>query len=188
MLVKETPQYTQIFDLRTGKIIRRTFLPGQSRGRWITQDTLVAATREETTKFVTFDFKTQKWSELVAGDFVNWEVSPDRQVLYFTTGGAEPKAQRLRFADRQIETITGLKDLRRVEDSVEGATQVNVAPDGSRCSPATSAPRKSMRSRSSGRELSPRASHSEVPFPEIDVVNRPYRGLIRSRAVIRSGR
>jgi hypothetical protein len=47
------------------------------------------------------------------------------------TGGAEPKAQRLRFADRQIETIVSLKDLRQVVDSVEGNTQISVAPDGS---------------------------------------------------------
>jgi hypothetical protein len=70
-------------------------------------------------------------NELVAGNFVNWGVSLDGKYLVFTTGGAEPKVQRLRFADRQIETITSMKDLRCVVDSVEGQTQVNVAPDGS---------------------------------------------------------
>jgi len=46
--------------------------------------------------------------------------------------GGEPKAKRLRFADRQIETITSLEDLRRVVDSVEEKnTQIDVAPDGS---------------------------------------------------------
>ena len=35
---------------------------------------------------------------------------------------AEPKVQRLRFTDRQIETITSLKDLRRVDDWIEGDT------------------------------------------------------------------
>ena len=86
--------------------------------------------REDYSKFVTFDFKTQKWSDLVAGNFVNWNVSPDRKYFYFTTGGTEPTVQRIRFADRQVETITSLKDLRRVVDSV-ARTQINVAPDGS---------------------------------------------------------
>ena len=40
--------------------------------------------------------------------------SPDGKYLYFTTGGAEPKAMRIRFADQQVETITSLKDLHRV--------------------------------------------------------------------------
>src|SRR5208337_580573 len=88
----------------------------------------VAATRDQK-KFRVFDFNSQKWSDLIAGYFVNWNMSPDRKYFYFVTGGAEPKAQRLRFSDRQIETITTLKDLHRVEDSVEFGTQINVAPD-----------------------------------------------------------
>ncbi len=60
---------------------------------------------------------------------MDWIVSPDSKYLYFTTRGTEPKAQRLRFADRQVETITSLKGLRRVADW-EG-TQIDVAPDGS---------------------------------------------------------
>jgi hypothetical protein len=76
--------------------------------------------------------KPKNWSDLVAGNFVSsWAVSPDGKYFYFTTGGAGPKAQRLRFADHQIETITGLKDLRRVVDSPEQSTQIYVAPDGS---------------------------------------------------------
>ena len=100
---------------------------------WITQDTLVAARYDPSRPgFETFDFKRQKWSDLLAGMCVSsWAVSPDGKYFYFTTGGAEPKAQRFRFADRQIETITSLKDLRRVVDSVEQSTQIDIAPDGS---------------------------------------------------------
>ena len=57
-------------------------------------------------------------------------VSPDRQYIYFATGGAEPAVQRLRFSDGQVETITSLKHLRRVVDSRAGTT-LSVAPDGS---------------------------------------------------------
>jgi hypothetical protein len=80
---------------------------------------------------VTFDFKTQKWMDLVTGDLVSWRVSPDWKYLYLIAGGTEPKAQRLRLADRQIEDIAGLKDLHPVTDAIEGLTQIAVAPDGS---------------------------------------------------------
>jgi len=118
--------YSQIFDLRTGKISVLPSSQGIGGGRWVTQETLVAFNKNS--GFVTFDFKTQKWSDLATGNFVNWNMSPDRKYFYFTTGGAEPKVQRLRFADHQIENITSLKDLRRV---VDGYTQLSVAPDGS---------------------------------------------------------
>jgi eukaryotic-like serine/threonine-protein kinase len=118
--------YSQILDLRTGKMSVVPSSQGIGGGMWVTQDVLVAFNK--TSGFVTFDFKTQKWSDLAAGKFVNWNISPDRKYFYFTTGGAEPRVQRLRFADRQIETITSLKDLRRV---VDGYTQIEVAPDGS---------------------------------------------------------
>jgi hypothetical protein len=74
---------------------------------------------------------TQKWTDLAFGTITNWFVSPDRKYLYFTTGGAEPKVLRLRFADHRTETIASLKDIRRVVDPVTTGTQVDVAPDGS---------------------------------------------------------
>ena len=120
----------QIVDLRTGKLSVVPSSQGMVGGWWITQDTLVAAT-EDTTKFLTFDFRTLKWTDLATGTFVNWAVSPDGKYLYFTTGGAEPEALRLRFADHKTETLTSLKDLRRVVDPVVGNTQIHVAPDGS---------------------------------------------------------
>lgn len=122
--------YLQVVDLRTGKVSVVPSSQSVLGGWWITQDTIVAA-NEHFTKLVTFDFKTQKWSDLVAGNFVNWAVSPDYRYLYFTTGGPEPKAERIRFADHQIEAITSLINLRRVVDPVEKATQIDVAPDGS---------------------------------------------------------
>jgi hypothetical protein len=42
----------------------------------------------------------------------------------------EPNAMRIRIADRKIEFITSLKNLRR-SISPGGATQISVAPDGS---------------------------------------------------------
>jgi Tol biopolymer transport system component len=119
-----------IFDLRTGKVSVVPSSQGNLGALWVTQDRLVAANRDST-KFQTFDLKTQKWTDLTSGNFVNWMVSPDGKYLYCTTGGAEPKALRIRFADHQIETIVSLKDLRRVVDPITRNTQIDVAPDGS---------------------------------------------------------
>jgi hypothetical protein len=60
---------------------------------------------------------------------VYWMISPDGKYLYFATGGADPKAERIRFADQQVETITSLKDLQRVVMDEE--SPINVTPDGS---------------------------------------------------------
>ena len=122
-------EYSEIFDIRTGKLSVVPSSEGTIGAQWISQDALVAA-NESLTKFLTFDFRTQKWTDLIAGTFGNWNLSPDRKYFYFTTTGANPTVQRLRLSDHQIETITSLKDLHRVDDSVEG-TQITVAPDGS---------------------------------------------------------
>lgn len=121
--------WLHIADVFTRKITTIPSSHGILGGWWVTQDKLVA-TDQNTTKFLTFDFKTQKWAELIAGNFVNWRVSTDYKYLYFTTGGAESEARRLRFADNQIETIASLKDFRRaVENGM--CTDIGIAPDGS---------------------------------------------------------
>src|ERR1035438_8532293 len=65
------------------------------------------------TKFKTFDLKTQKWTELITGNFVNYNLSPDRKYFVFTTGGTDPEVRRLRFSDGKIETIASRKKIPR---------------------------------------------------------------------------
>jgi hypothetical protein len=78
-----------------------------------------------------FNLKTQQWTDLglKVEPFVNYMISPDGKYLYFTTAGADPKVERIRFSDRRRETIASLKDFHRVRNY--GDTEVNVAPDGS---------------------------------------------------------
>ncbi len=115
-------------DLRTKQI---SPVPGgqQVGAWWVDQDTLVAATFDAK-KFQTFSFKTQKWSDLAAGNFVNWGLSLDSKYLYFTTAGTESELRRIRLADGQQETITSLKNLRRIVDN-RGETDLAVGPDDS---------------------------------------------------------
>jgi hypothetical protein len=61
---------------------------------------------------------------------VNWAHSPDYKYVYYTTGGADPQALRVRLSDRKVEVITSLKDLPRTTGP-DGNTQIGVAPDGS---------------------------------------------------------
>jgi serine/threonine protein kinase/Tol biopolymer transport system component len=122
--------YLQTFDLRTRETRLVLSSEGKGGGIWVGQDGLIAE-GDENTKFLYFDFKSQKWSELLSGTFVNWSVSPDGKYLYFTTGGAEPQAKRVRLSEGKIEPITSLTSLRRVVDPVEQGTQIGVAPDGS---------------------------------------------------------
>ena len=76
-----------------------------------------------------FNLNTNTWSPLVP-EAINWAHSLDYKYLYYTTGGIEPNAMRIRIADRKIEFITSLKNLRRSISPV-GSTQISVAPDGS---------------------------------------------------------
>jgi serine/threonine protein kinase len=122
--------YLQTFDLRTREMRVVPSSEGKGGGTWVGQDGLVAG-GEAFTKFLYFDFKSQKWSELLSGNFVNWSVSQDGKYLYFTTGGAEPQAKRVRLSEGKVETIASLNGLRRVVDAVEGGTEIGVAPDGS---------------------------------------------------------
>jgi serine/threonine protein kinase/Tol biopolymer transport system component len=122
--------YLQTFDLRTKELRVVPSSEGEGGGTWVGQDGLIAA-GEAFTKLLYFDFKSQKWSELLSGSFVSWCVSQDGKYLYFTTGGAEPQAKRIRLSEGKVEPITGLTGLRRVVDAIEGSPQIGVAPDGS---------------------------------------------------------
>jgi serine/threonine protein kinase len=122
--------YLQTFDLHTRETRVLPSSEGKAGGIWVGQDGLIAE-GEENTKFLYFDFKSQKWSELLSGNFVNWSVSLDGKFLYFTTGGAEPQVKRVRLSEGKVEPISSLTGLRRVVDAVEQGTQIGVAPDGS---------------------------------------------------------
>ena len=119
-----------IADIRTGE---KSALPSSEGfvGLWVDQNTL-AGVNTKWTSFLTFNLKTRKWIDLGPkglGHIQNFMLSPEGKYLYFATGDAEPKAERIRLADQRVETITSLKDLRRVVN--RGDTQISVAPDGS---------------------------------------------------------
>ena len=118
----------QIVDAHSGKA---TSIPSSSDKIgtcWIDQNTFVSSTRDFT-KLVAYDVRTGKWSDFLVGSFTNWTNTLDRKYVVLATAGAEPVLQRLRVADRHLETITSLKGFTRVVN--HGWTQLRVAPDGS---------------------------------------------------------
>jgi WD40 repeat protein len=128
VVTTDSAEGQKIVDLRTHKVSVIPTPDGQMGGLWLT-DGMLAATNGTLTKLMTFDLNTRKWTDLVAGNFVNWVASPDHKYLYFATGGSEPKIQRLRVADHQVETVASLKGFSRVINF--GWTQLGVAADDS---------------------------------------------------------
>ena len=118
----------QVVDMRSRKI---TLIPTpgyQWGGLWLS-DSLLAASNADQTGLMTFDLKTGKWSDLIAGNIVNLAASPDYKYLYFATGGSEPKLERIRIADHRVESVASLQGFSRLMNF--RWTALGVAPDGS---------------------------------------------------------
>ena len=119
-----------IYNMRTGKTL---VVPASKDtiGYWIDQNSILGLREGDNAKFLTFDLRTQKWADLatVATNGI-WKVSPDGKYVYYETGGEDPKAWRLRLADRQIEMITSLKEPSRARD-LGWVGSIDIAPDGS---------------------------------------------------------
>jgi len=121
---------SRLIDVRNGNV---TMVPDSkdTLGPWYaTQDTLIATANDQS-KLVRYNFKTQKWSDILTSPdkFVNWLTSPDGKYFYYSTGGSDPAVFRLRLADDAVEEIVKLKNVRSVND-LAGPT-LNVTPDNS---------------------------------------------------------
>jgi serine/threonine protein kinase len=119
-----------VVDLRTGAT--STVPDSKAKGGmwWPLPDKLIAVVEDES-KFVSFNFRTEEWSDLAVGEFVNWMPSWDGKYLYCVTRGPQdPKALRIRLIDGHVELITSLKGFPRVVDESSG-TWVGLTPDGS---------------------------------------------------------
>ena len=132
-----TDIFLEIYDMRTGKRSAVPSSQGVSFAEWAGQDTLVAAVRGATgllSAFRTFNFKTGKWNDLfhlISGHLVNWVTTLDAKYLYATTDAPDAPLLRIRLSDGHAETVTSLKNFRRLTNPVTLYTRVNVAPDGS---------------------------------------------------------
>jgi len=122
---------SRVIDLRDGSVSDVPDSQG-TLGPWFASQETLIATRNDQSKFVRYDFKTRKWSDLVASPekFVNWETSPDFKYFIYSTGGNNPTAFRIRLPDGKPETLASLKDF-RVLDAEDTGPSLSVAPDDS---------------------------------------------------------
>jgi len=118
----------EIAEIATGKKTEIPSPDGKLGAFWLDAQTIVAA-NGNLKKLMIFDFRTGKWTDLVAATLENWINSPDGKYVYYAAGGAESSIQRIRVADRRVETVTSLKDFTRVQNF--GAPQLRMAADGS---------------------------------------------------------
>ncbi len=128
LLLVDANQELRIFDMQTGKA---SVVPSSKRlnGFWIDQNTILGTSSEN--KFLIFDLRTQKWTELAAIDALEfWNVSPDGKYVYYETAGEDSKAWRLRFADRHIEMLTSMWEPSQARD-LGWVGDIDIAPDGS---------------------------------------------------------
>jgi len=118
-----------IYDMRTSE---RSVVPSSKdiEGYWIDQNSILGLSPDNT-KFMTFDLRTQKWTDLATvGSNGVYEVSPDRKYVYYETGSGEQRAWRLRFADRKIEMLTSMKEPSRARN-LGWVGDIDIGPDGS---------------------------------------------------------
>jgi hypothetical protein len=118
----------RIVEVDTGKMSEIPSSKDKGGAFWLDKDT-VGAANVDLNRIQIFDLRTKKWTDLVTPNLENWINSPDGKYVYFASGGAEPRIQRIRVADHHIETITSLKDFTRLLNF--GLPQLRVAPDGS---------------------------------------------------------
>src|SRR4029453_12844018 len=92
----------------------------------------IAALPLDSQKLMLFDLTSQEWVELarVNVGYPSW--SRDGKYIYFTdqVGSADPGIKRLRIADRKVEWLASLKELRLVQTSF--GSWFGLAPDDSR--------------------------------------------------------
>jgi Tol biopolymer transport system component len=124
------PQQLSKMNLQSGTRSVVPFSRGVGNALWISPETIIAG-NEDQNKLVMLDLASGKLTELTSGIVVNWAVSPDRKFVYYTTGGLEPRAMRIRLTDNSTEEIANLKNFRQALDPLRGEAHISVAPDGS---------------------------------------------------------
>ena len=86
--------------------------------------------RTQLTKLLLYDFKTQKWRNLVQANAAYFSWSHDGRYIYLTTTGTEPIFARIEvLRERRIERLASLKDVRLFNGTF--GTWTGIAPDDS---------------------------------------------------------
>jgi Tol biopolymer transport system component/DNA-binding winged helix-turn-helix (wHTH) protein len=132
MFEKVPPEKLGVYmvDLRTRNVKKLPGSDGLWGPRWSLDGRHIVARSSDSHSLMLFNFQTQTWTELVRGayfGFANW--SADGQYVYYLRRGREPAVLRVRIADRRVEKIAGLSNLRQT--GFRGGIWTGLAPDDS---------------------------------------------------------
>jgi len=122
------PVVVYITDLKTRAVSTVPGSEGLWAPRWSPDGRRIVAQNTSLTALMIYEFKTQKWSELirVSGKYLGYpQWSADSKLVYFTDGG---ELLSIRIEDRKIEKLASLAGIRTTGS---GGTWAAVAPDGS---------------------------------------------------------
>ena len=126
-LTTTCPVVVYIMDLKTSTISTLPGSEGLWAPRWSPDGRRIVAQNTSLTALMIYEFKTQKWSELirVSGKYLGYpQWSADSKLVYYWTG--DPFS--IRIEDRKIEKLASLAGIRTTGS---GGTWAAVAPDGS---------------------------------------------------------
>ena len=100
----------KVLDLHTHRVVPVPGSDGYTGSNWSPDGRHIVAMTRDAMKLVLFDFKTGKWSDLLAGipvTYHNW--SRDGQYVYFARIPENPAILRIRISDRKLEQVADLK-------------------------------------------------------------------------------
>jgi eukaryotic-like serine/threonine-protein kinase len=106
----DTNSTIRVLDLASHQI---STLPGSGgfySPRWSPDGRYLVALPVSSTSLVLFDFRTEKWADLMKGKpaFPNW--SADGRYVYFLREPDNPAVLRIRMSDRSVERVADMKD------------------------------------------------------------------------------
>jgi Tol biopolymer transport system component/DNA-binding winged helix-turn-helix (wHTH) protein len=119
-----------VVDLKTRNVKKVSGSDGMWAPRWSSDGSHLVARSADSQSLMLFDFATQTWSELVKEAYVgfaNW--SADGASVFYMRRGAQPAILRVAIADRNVQEIVGLRDLRQT--GFRGAIWTGLTPDDS---------------------------------------------------------
>jgi Tol biopolymer transport system component len=119
-----------VVDLKTRNVKKLAGSDGLWAPRWSPDASHIVARSADSRALMLFDFATQTWSELATESYVgfaNWSAT-GRSVFYMRRG-VQPAVLCVTIADRKVEEIVSLKDLRQT--GFRGAIWTGLTPDDS---------------------------------------------------------
>ena len=115
-IATESNQTIKILDLGTRQVSTVPNSNGLFSPRWSPDRRYLVAMPYDSSKLMLFDFATQKWEELlrVSCGFPNWSKNSDYVYFLhgFLQGGEQASVMRVHIADKRIERVADLSNLR----------------------------------------------------------------------------